>query len=282
MGCWDIFCPICGISMNTGLSKELVIKLKKYSIDWIYKCTFLTADGKIIHGVNEWACNIEFWKGKDRSISYRHTIEDIDASSLEEKSNNGIALHTDCWNYIKGKYGIELKYGHLYKEDRDYIIRYTKSKKDIYRTEKYWEQDFNFEELLEDKNDYMIYSPLNKTISENLLKKNLARINKVISELRINNIKERPSPSISATFYDEDTYKIGNDKNIWKVSSGKWVKQPTKNVKIKIPNKLNNEAYEDLMEGSPYDDICLLEKPIFFKIISLDKKIVDVNVYALL
>ena len=91
MGCYDIFCPFCGLPMNSTLygfsfirkSKEdlfnsselfykntnnknekiydLLINLKKnIDIKWFYNCTLLLPDGKVLRKQKELSCNSNF------------------------------------------------------------------------------------------------------------------------------------------------------------------------------------------------------------------------------
>ena len=86
---------------------------------------------------------------------------------------------------------------------------------------KYWEQDFNLEELAKKKNHwYIMCSPLG---SNELSKKNANRILKNINKINKVKIKKknRPSPSESAKEFKVGTKKKGNDGNMWIIVENK-------------------------------------------------------------
>ena len=91
MGCWDIFCFICGNPSHSMIydleyfkeeisksyskypndqikilheNKNILTDLKKLSrnIKWLNKCSILLENNKVIHGVKEVDCNITFCK----------------------------------------------------------------------------------------------------------------------------------------------------------------------------------------------------------------------------
>jgi len=79
----------------------------------------------------------------------------------------------------------------------------------------YWMQDTNYRDMMKE-NKHMICKPTTN-------KKNDSRINKIISQFKINNVK-RKSPYVSATCYKENVIKMGNDRNFWQIKKGRWVK----------------------------------------------------------
>ena len=93
MGCWDVYCSLCGISCggfladinelkNTISNREFTKILKK--IKWIERCTILLPNKKALHGFKEVNGNIKFCNNK-KKICYN-----ID------NPLDGIVLHTDC------------------------------------------------------------------------------------------------------------------------------------------------------------------------------------------
>ena len=70
------------------------------------------------------------------------------------------------------------------------------------------------EDMVRDGNWYMSQSPLNRN--------NAKRIDKILSQYKIQT--NRVGPSASATFYDTETIKIGNDEVFWIKRNGKWTK----------------------------------------------------------
>lgn len=214
MGIWDVFCPLCGLSMN---SVNEDIKLKK----WLKRCTLLLNTNEIIHDTEEIAGNIIF---RDKSNK-----------EIEIYKDNGIALHSDCWKLIKQKYNIELKYSDFP------IIKYKKY--DYYqftifnygKVSKYWSQEFEFYELLNDKNEFMIESPL-----ENI--QNQKRVLSIFNLFKIR--KDRKSPLISASFFKNNDTLIGNDGNLWQIKNKKWNKLETFHDTLKFKISENKETID--------------------------------------
>lgn len=109
MGCWDIFCFLCGNtchSVSNNIKKKFLEDVKYYesknkkgkwfksyfkqiyekyntepklfinelnnikkNTKWLNKCTFLTANNKIVHGCSEVDCNI-FFQDKKKKFLY--------------------------------------------------------------------------------------------------------------------------------------------------------------------------------------------------------------------
>lgn len=265
MGCWDIFCFLCGNTCHssTYMVQDLLKDIdmyeknkgnkyfKKYfkpiyeqykknptkiinkldevikNTKWLNKCTFLCADNKIVHGCSEIYCNIVF-KDKNNKKYINQTYSD------EYVDSYGVFLHTDCWNFIKKQYNVDLKYAHLpitvFDMTQPQIFNFI----DYGIIDKYWEQEFNFLKLIIDNNEKLCFSPL----VSNIVAKN---IKKVFSKLQIRNDIKRKSPPVSATFYDENTYKVGNNGNIWTVKNNKWIE--LKNTIIKTVKDVKNNVY---------------------------------------
>lgn len=232
MGCWDLYCIICGCPCNATLNNEIlnnkhISTIKKIN-KWFNKCTFLTKDNKIIHNCKEVSCNIDFVSpNKNR---YTASVNDIElVYDYPHVKNIGLFIHTDCWKYIKIKFKIELKYGDLVILQENYkkFIKYN----DI---QKYWDQYFEYEQLINDNNIWMCESPLRST-------KNASRINKIIKQLKIK--RDRKGPTMSASFYKEGDIKYGNNNNFWIIKKGKWIEmkgdivyeKKEYNKKLKIP-----------------------------------------------
>ena len=202
MGCWDVYCILCGLPPNNLINEDEQKNIKNINkiTKWLNKCTILTQNNNIIHNCEETACNNSF-VSRDNNNYYAEITNKI---SLEK---TGIFIHDDCWNYVKKKYNIELKYGDfaikqsVQNIQSDYIP-YVKYK----NIEKYWEQFFNYEDLINDNNVWMCESPLKS-------KKNALRINKIIKQLKIK--KDRTGPSASASLFPTNTIKYGNNKKFW-------------------------------------------------------------------
>jgi len=247
MGCFDIFCFVCGnpshsanLQIDTYLNdynnyKKLLNKKKlnnkeinsvKYytkifknhtpkkseqmiqlvkDTKWMDKCSMLTLDDKIIHNVKEISCNTQF-VDKHKNL-YEHL-----SLSYDNSSPCGVFIHTDCLKYINKKIGINIKCKHLPLTNitEDKILPINNGE-----IEKYWGQEFEFIDIIENNKTYFCTSPLKNG-------KNIGQINKNISQLKIKK-EERPSPFVSATFYKNGLHKIGNNNKIWYTNGGRWV-----------------------------------------------------------
>lgn len=215
MGCFDIFCFICGNPYWAGILKDIKSS-KKYNIisSWMNKCTILTTYNKIVHGCEETTCNGSFVDKYKNGYDTHYFEDKYDYLNEFEKS---IYLHTDCWKFIKQQYGIELQF-----KDVPFKFFNFKNRKNIDKPilidygkiESYWGQDMNFKQMIEDGNDYQIYSPLVNN------SKNINRIKKICSQMKFK--IGRAGPSVSATFYDNKSIKYGNNNKFWIKTKGKW------------------------------------------------------------
>ena len=195
MGCFNVWCPLCGGSLNgvdyflnsENIDKDMnnIIKTK---CKWLQKVTILLEDKKPKHGFVEVNCNVHFKNNKTKESYYL----------IFEPKLEGLAVHTDCWKYAK-KNNYELLYQHF---NIDKIMWKKKGKisfptnktysnlKKYYSTSgfnlyaldnfdynpilKYWGQDFDIIELQKKKKDwYILYSPLGQSEES---KKNAERI----------------------------------------------------------------------------------------------------------
>jgi hypothetical protein len=207
--------------------KELNKKTK-----WMNKCSMLLVDDKIIHNMKEINCNVAFSNNKTGA---EHISMGLDVEPFD--NGKGIFIHTDCWKFIKKNYNINLKFSNL----PPYVI----DKKNYYKLfninygeiEKYWQQDFNFPEIVIDKKEYLCSKP-------DLEDKNISQIKKNINQLKLKDDPNRKGPIVSATFYNEGDIKIGINKNFWNIKGKKWVEINEKVIKMKVNinfSKLTNK-----------------------------------------
>jgi hypothetical protein len=291
MGCWDVYCIICGNpchgmfknfaqsikeeyidpeikSSFTNLykakmkrlqeSKIIVQELEKFSkhTQWMFNCSMLMIDNNVIHGLKEQSCNIDFGKaGFSATHIGKYTSEG--EYSFKELGIYGIFIHTDCWKFIKQTYNVDLKFGDLPRLENN--SRYKIFDIDYGQIEKYWQQEFEFEEVVVDKKQYLCSSPLKHD-------KNIPQIKKNIAQLKIKNDSKRVGPSSSATFFDEGTIKIGNNKKFWIKNNNKWVQMNDTMVIIKIEVDLNkiNRKTEKFLVNIPFIGM-YNTNPIFIK-----------------
>lgn len=254
MGCWDVFCFICGNPCHSLLdgyldniekilnedikvsykpliknmikkiqSRPTIIKeLKELNknTQWMYKCSMLLVNDQVIHNVVETDCNIIFCN-KNKGITAEHI------SLLNNNLFNypyGIFIHTDCLKYIKKQYKIDLKFSHLPLVKPTYTKLFDINYGDI---EKYWEQDFNFTDIILDNKKYLCSNPLKND-------KNILQIKKNIKKLKFKNDPKRKGPHVSATFYKEGDIKIGNNKKFWIIKGNKWIEMNENLINIKV------------------------------------------------
>jgi hypothetical protein len=274
MGCWDIFCFICGnpchsinytnedllnIKLDYSTNKiDIIDELQKLSknVKWMNNCTMLLEDNTVIHGVKEVKYNVGFMK---KNIHYEHIY-----ISYQKNINNfnGFFIHTDCWNFIKNTYNINLKFSNLPPYKLTYEKIFNINYGDI---EKYWSQFFDFPQIVLDNKSYLCSSPFKND-------KNISQIKKNINKLKLKNDPNRKGPSVSATFFKENDIKLGNNKKFWIIKSNKWKQINEQVIKIKI--KITNEQViqRKIIEKIPYCGY-YNTKPIFIK--SYNKKEVE-------
>jgi hypothetical protein len=259
MGCFDVYCLVCGnpchSMLNTEYVEEIIKTKKKHYIyeaylknpnlikdlnkfkkttSWMANCTMLLTNNEIVHNCKEISCNFIF-ADKNRKQIYTHLIEDYNTIRplLYENRDSGVFIHTDCYKYLKLKYNIKLNYGNLPLIDNRKNINYG----DI---ENYWQQEFQFEDIYIDNKQYLCSSPLKND-------RNISQINKNIKAMKISNkYILRPSPPISAVFYANNNIKVGNNGKLWIIKNGKWneINKDYEVHKINIKfdfNKINNK-----------------------------------------
>jgi hypothetical protein len=219
MGCWDVFCPLCGCTLN-GMLFDTLDKLIKsngiypknfYKISkWLFKVSVLLPNKSTKHGFEETACNTSFTSA-DGKYTY-----DLDPLNMID-GEIGIPIHTDCWKFVYKKFKHKLIF-----EDFD-VRKFIKLKYYLLENlnykpaNKYWDQDFDIEKLENNKKDwYIVHSPLGKTKEsiENA-KRIKNNITKLLKKKKKSKKKNRPSPSESATLFKVGTKKRGNDGHIY-------------------------------------------------------------------
>ena len=265
MGCFDIYCFICGNpchGLDKNIDKKLLTTYKK-SFEWMNNCTMLLVDDTVHHSLIEYGCDTSF-KKKSLIAEHMYMFEE------DFNKNYGIFIHDDCYKFVKQIYNIQLKFSYLPKfnnlEDNLYDFKY--GELDKYRYNKNTiRQFFNFEQLILDNKLYLCSSPL-------LNDKNVKQIKKNLKTLKFKNDSKRIGPVVSATFYDNDDIKIGIDNNFWKKKNNKWVLINEKIITIFINLKKNTNTkqkkyLEELRFIGQYDI-----KPIFIK--SKKKNILEI------
>jgi hypothetical protein len=233
MGCWDLYCPICGNTYYVNFINLLendprAVALNKQTA-WINKCAMLLADNTVVYNVYESDCNINFVKDNLFFLGDKKVSPFV----FDEYTNHGIFVHMDCLAFVKKYYGVNLKYGDLpINHDLQRIplpFKYGE-------ISKYWSQHLDYIKMIDDGNIYMALSPLKNP-------ENATRIKKIISQFKLKKEK-RTGPSISATFFKSGDIKIGNNGNMWEISGGKWKEiRGKKMVKTEIIIKSNEKDF---------------------------------------
>jgi hypothetical protein len=185
---------------------------------WMNKCSMLLPNDEVVYDVQEASCNVTF-VNKDISVDH---IYKTDTNLFNYPY--GIFIHTDCLKYIKKQYKIDLKFSHLPHLKLTYTKLFDINYGDI---EKYWAQDFNFDEVILDNKKYLCSSPLKND-------KNISQIKKNISKLKLKKDSKRKGPVVSATFYEEGEIKLGNNKKFWIIKGNKWTEMNDIPIIIKI------------------------------------------------
>ena len=94
--------------------------------------------------------------------------------------------------------------------------------------EKYTTQEFiwNMQKLATNKKlRDLLLNPLKN-------KENKTRLLKLFKQFKVKS--DRKGPSISATFFKNNTYLIGNDNSLWKIENKRWTKVDTITNRIKF------------------------------------------------
>ena len=293
MGCWDIYCILCGNTCHEMFEdkNKILEAIKLYennkknnwfkksfkpiydaynknpnqylekinilskSTNWLKDCTFLTATNKIIHNVEEVNCNIMFVD--DNNNNYIHS-----PFKFEALDNYGLFVHTDCWKFIQKKYKIDLCYSHLPIIDKNLFRSFIK-----YPLGKYLEQDFNFKLLVADNKEDMAISPFKSSSTAK-------NISNVFTKLKIRISGERKGPLISASFYKNGEYKVGSNGNIWVINNKKWTELKD-TIKKSIKVKLDNKTTKFLLNTPHCGD--KNNKPIFILNYKFNKNIVEID-----
>lgn len=285
MGCWDVFCFLCGNPCHRMFSNYTLFlndveyysqsiydayiknpKLfeKKYKLlvkktKWLDNCTFLCADNKVIHGCKEDSCNVDFID-KKRNIYIHSTSFD------NHNQKYGVFIHTDCWTFIKRKYRLGLTYSHLPINIHDVTHYKIFDFVNYGIIERYWKQDFDFIQMIVDNNQKLSESPL----KSNLVAKN---IKKIFTKLKIRNLPKRIAPPVSATFYKTNTYKVGANGNIWQTKTRKWF-ECKDTVKITLSNP-HRKLVKNIIFIGDYN-----HEPFFICDIKESKKNIDYYVLS--
>ena len=197
MGCWDVFCPLCGLPLNAYIQENITMPA------WLYNCSLLLNNNKYIHNSRENSCNVEF-------------IANNNIYSGLTSPYSFIAIHTVYLKFINKEKNIKLRYSDLPINTKLYNQKNYKSfvfDIDYKPTSNYWGQEFNINNYIAD--GYTLQKPL----KNNKLGKFIINI---FNKLKIKT--DSSGPLISATLYNENNLLIGSDNKIWIINKNKWQK----------------------------------------------------------
>ena len=233
MGCWDVYCSLCGLPLNTWIQED--IKIPK----WLYKCTILLNNNKNISNAKEVSCNIHF-------VANNKSYYGVSLPYLF------IVIHTDCLKFINREKNIKLKYSDfpinsiLYNQND--IIRSFVFDIDYKPISNYWDQYFDIDKYIKDT--HSLESPL----KNNKLGKFIINI---FNKLKIKT--DRIGPRVSATLYNDNDLLIGSDNNIWHINKNKWIKMDDLEIYNFIANiditKSNRQIFSDIYKFFEYEYI---------------------------
>jgi len=176
MGCWNEYCPLCGLVLghflnvdvdscdydaypelltlykNNPTKFENVLENININFEWLNNITFLDINNNNHYNCN---CNNECdnFYNKDETIQYKHcNFLNEELNFDEEEFIIGFGVHTKCIEYIKNKYLFEFKYSDFNIGDIKYDCM-SDSKKifkdiDYGNIEHCWSQWFNTDTLL--------------------------------------------------------------------------------------------------------------------------------------
>lgn len=156
----------------------------------------------------------------------------------------GYFIHTDCYNFVKKKFNIDLNFSLI--PYTPYLYNINNDKINYGKIKKYQLQSFSYFDLLNDNNEKLILKPsLNYKFIKNIINQFKLKLN-------------RPSPFISSTFFKNNIIKYGNNNKFWIIKNNKWneIKEKPKIKKILI--NLCEEKYN--FNKKNYDIICKNDK----------------------
>lgn len=201
MGCFDVNCPLCGVSLN-GVYVPPNLKMPRSK--WTTRCTILLPGTKPQHGFREVACNISF-----ENIRTGQVID------VGPGLTTGIVLHTDCW-----KFATTVLKRPLSSDDFDLsklrdagwflipALNYS-------HVRPYFDQFFNVDKLATVPKDwYLMQSPMSTNAAAT---KNKRRIKGNIKALQRQRPKARPAPVQSAKLFPDGFQCRGSDGRLYSV-----------------------------------------------------------------
>ena len=229
MGCFDVYCALCGVRLNGGMIRDISKEPKKpqtiSTTRWMERCTVLVPHKKPQHGFLETACNCTFErKGQSYFLCYAKK-----KNKFVPMEGAGLAVHTDCWRAArKATGGKALTFEHFdmnklrlqYKGAHNYTLTHLKySPADTYNKTQHFANDDI--ENIKESDRYILFSPLGASAAS---KRNAARVagnarRLLLQRGRRATANSRPSPSEKAREFKNQKRK-GNNGGMWRSKKG--------------------------------------------------------------
>ena len=235
MGCFDVYCALCGVRLNGGMFRDIDREPTKLRIiattRWMERCTVIVPHQKPQHGFRETACNCTF-EGKGRTYSLDNFHVQYTAGKKKKAEDNaGLAVHTDCWRAArkawKGR-GLTLdhfdlrKLRTLHKTPHSYLFNHLAyGPAQVRKSQHFANDDIK---NIKEADRYILVSPMGTSAAA---KKNAARVaanaRKLLQGAAASQSARtprragpvRPSPSQKAREFKNQTRK-GNDGKTWR------------------------------------------------------------------
>ena len=242
MGCFDVYCTLCGVRLNGVMmhfapkdtDKEDPKTMAK--THWLGRCTVLRPGQKAQHGFQETTCNCTFQKTNGRGEEH-FLLNGSGTKKRESKdamTEAGLVVHTDCWKAARAATKVALTYDHfdaqrlqkLHKSTHNYVLSYLKyAPASKYNKSQFFANDDRANVRPADR--FILYSPLGKSAES---KQNAARVvqnaravvaRRVKATTPANATSSRPkpggrlSPSEKAREF-KNKRRRGNDGNMWR------------------------------------------------------------------
>lgn len=257
MGCFNEYCPLCGMDCHPVLdymdviddAEDIPEKQKAYLKEltvwrgWMKECVILSSTGEVYPGCIELNCNTFY---RDKKLN-DHTTEP--KSTLRALLGNiksfGVFMHEMCYAILCSHFGHKITYADLPVVD-DSGVHLVLDSRLCSKNDYQW-QDTEFTKMYKDRKMYYCAPPIQKLpkqsgVSPEVMgrlqadsEKNYGRILRHIKRFRIR--PGRPSPNISASYFPNGTRKFHNS-SIWEVRAGAWRKVSSPLVKATLTVKI--------------------------------------------
>lgn len=281
MGIWETFCPICGLPIGYNypdkpknllwLNNVTIVNAKNQTIQFnLYeKYSEYDIAGTIIYKNVCYVLSKYLYPKNNHRVSQQDMLkatglnilvdgkEIINFITPQENAVTEIiesyAMHTACYDLIKKQFNYELKYctiKQITSDDFGILNRKLYGKEYLKFSDT---QFFDFEGIMDKNNTSAIFITQNPLINS----ANKHRIINIWTNIvnKLKNKKCRPSPSMTATFYNVGTIKYGNNGKLWIIKKtanrNMWVSLNKDNVGLYLDriDKLNNAKNKSKGKG---------------------------------